>query len=328
MLSLITVKIQNIGNEGINKQVSYDQSALPGFKIAGSTVVKVDIVAASNEYLQSGVQLSRLAENTYVFAPIILDKSDYFVLKILAVHDESASPHLEAIGKIAGAQKTTVTATPVNEQSGYFSKALAGNATVQAARIIFYLFGGIAALIAIAFGITELSDYFSEKKRRRHTKNFERSLKCAPNKAQKCILDIYVELGEVVIVRLNQLLGNSEEVKREFEAFKARKQMSPSKWQHLGINQDAHVFMINDLLDSDIIGRLLENEVILDKDGVVSVNASAMEAARNFETLLLGVIPDKILFARGAGSGEPLGTESASPTPEDLKVAGTPTSHE
>ena len=53
MLTLISVKVENAGNAGITIQSSYDDNYLPGGRIDGGKIIKADILAASNGYLQA-----------------------------------------------------------------------------------------------------------------------------------------------------------------------------------------------------------------------------------------------------------------------------------
>lgn len=302
MLSLLTVKVQNIGNEGINKQVSYDHAALPGFRISNSTIARVDTLDASNEYLSRGLQLSRVSRNEFSFAPIIIDKGDFFVLKFLVVHDESAEPRLEAIGKIANAPATIIAGLPSNDKVGFMSRALGGSLAVQAARLIIYLVGGLVVFGLMIAGIAWLIEVITDRKRCQHVKNFERSLSREPNKAERYILDLYIKYGASAIVNVNQLLANPTELNREFDSYQTRKKSRSSRWKRrITGNGDFGEFHV--IADHDFFEKLLENEVLVEAGGKVSPNTAAGELGRTFETFLLGVIPEEMLRIKGEAHG-------------------------
>jgi len=314
MLSLITIRVQNIGNAGISKQISYDPSALPGFRITGSTIAKVDILIASNDYLATNLQLSRISRNEYTFLPIIIDKGDFFVLKFLAVHDETTTPRLESLGKISG-KKTILAATIPNHHEGGFieevknftESVLSGSITVQAARIVVYPIGVLILLLATVIISAEANDRITKRKRRKHVTNFELTLGAAPDNAQKCLFDLYVEFGESAIVNLNRLLSKPEEVSSEVQRYKARSAMGKSHWKSRIVGRRG-LEQLSGFVDTDLFGRLLRHGILVESPGQVMINPIAIETGQRLETFLSAIIPERMRKLKNDAQGKK-GTE-------------------
>jgi len=112
-LSLITLKVENAGHAGISKQLSFDESSLPGFKVANAKIVKADIISSGSEYISANFQLSQKTENEFTFGPCIIDEADFVIIKILALHGESLNPTVSSFGKVAGSARIDV----INEPS-------------------------------------------------------------------------------------------------------------------------------------------------------------------------------------------------------------------
>ena len=314
MLTLISIKVENAGNAGITKQSSYDDSFLPGGKIGGGKIIKIDLLAASNGYLTNAVQISKRLDNEFVFSKVILDKGDFFVVKFLVLHPDNAKPQLESFGKIADAPAIDIATIPdATDQRGFFVRAVSGEVGVQATRLAIYMFGGIVFLGISVGSIAALLSKYQTKKRKRHVKHFENSLGAKPTKAQKHILDLYERCGEDEIVRLNQLLCNQKELEYSLRKHEVEK----ADWNERNLNPH--------LSPPVRVSSLLESKVITEEGGKISIDACAQETSRSFETFLLGVIPKKMLRCRSQNRVEPFGTESNPMIdPESQKATSSP----
>jgi hypothetical protein len=309
-LTLLTVRIQNVGNAGLSKQSSFDESFLPGLRVTQSKVVKVDILSASNEYLLRGLKLSRISDNEFAFGPCIMDKGDFFLLKLLVLHSETSKPRVESFGKIAGSGKIEVIpASTPSDQRGFFAIALFGGLAVQAFRVLIYVLAFMVFSVTLVGIISLISTALAKAKRKKHVKLFERSLRVRPAKQARSILDLYQRSGPEQIVRLNGLLSNSDQLKAEVERYRKR---SKTSFELRTRPVDLDSFDIaNEIVPMSLdVGYLLDTKIILEKDGEIVVDNSAMAAAREFEAFLLHQIPERILRARGQTKPEPYGTES------------------
>jgi hypothetical protein len=299
MLTVISIKVENIGSAGI-KEDSYDDAFLPGGRITGSKIIRVDVIAASNNYLTNAVQILRRQENEFILNKVILDRGDFFILKFLVLHSDNMKPELESFGKVADAPNIDINALPIaTDKRGFFMKAVSGEIGVQATRIVIYMFGGLVLSVAIIFSLTGITNFFRTKRRKRHIKNYERSLSAKPTKAEKHILNLYERCGEDEIVRLNQLLCNPKELEYSLQKHKLAK----DDWNERNVNWH--------ISPPVRVSGLLENNVVSQKNNQISVDPVALETARNFETFLLGVIPKRIMRCRGQKRVESYGTESS-----------------
>ncbi|MFH1527926.1 MAG: hypothetical protein ABIG69_14945, partial [Bacteroidota bacterium] len=88
-LRIFNIKVLNNGDINILKNY-YDSASPLGIKIANGEIVDQPyIVSASNDYLKNTVQLIRKNNDQLLFNEFILDKSEYFVIKLLVLHKES-----------------------------------------------------------------------------------------------------------------------------------------------------------------------------------------------------------------------------------------------
>jgi hypothetical protein len=159
-------------------------------------------------------------------------------------------------------------------------------------------------------------------------KRFKSSLVSKPTKAEEYIFNIYLHMGEVAIVRFNEMFNEPEILKKGFLRYKFAKKQG--RLREIPENNLAFFTHEYDLgMRAAEFQKMLDIEMIYEKDGQVSANNSAVETAKNFENFLLGIIPSKIIRARSQKHSEPYGTESSSVVAAgSVKAVNAPEGHE
>ena len=121
------------------------------------------------------------------------------------------------------------------------------------------------------------------------------------------IVDIYKASGAEGIVRLNELLSDSDSVARAVQIYRK----IPATAMHRASGRiTVEEFDIGDGFLSVDVGRLMKEQIIQEADDTFTVDPAALTAAREFEEFLLHHDPEKVLSARGKRQKEPYGTDA------------------
>lgn len=312
-LTLITVRIENVGNAGISKQTSFDESYLPGLKVPDSKIVRADILTANNDYLKNALQLTRTSDNEFTLGPSIFDKNDFVVIKLLVLHSEALQPQLQSFGKVAGCPPIEVIpAATVEDKRGFFTRALEGELTIQGFRLITYFAGFLALVFIVGAIISYCSDLVETGRRKRHIKLFQRSLGSEPQTRQhQTILALYLESGARSIVRLKEVFSNSE-LLRAYHGKTSGAATSQQIFDPLWREDLFHRGTV-DTSSSVGTGKIIADYTTLEQDGSVIVDPVAIEVVRRFEEFLVHQVPEEVFQARRQTQTVPFGTESTSP---------------
>jgi hypothetical protein len=304
-LTLITLRIENSGNAGISKQTSFDELFLPGIRVSNSKVVKADILSASSDYLARGFNLKQISDGEFTFGPCIMDKGEFVVIKMLALHSEAVRPALTGFGKVANnARIDVITMASDGDKTGFFTRALAGDLATQAVRLIAYFLAFVLLLISIGSFIAFSSKSIQKVRRKRHVSLFRRTLSAESEKKQhEAVFDLYLKSGTGAVVRLNELFSNSELLRAELDMSRRSLELPSREIAHRGyveFDMEAHVQIM-------AILRAYTNR---NDDGTITIDSDALEATRSFEAFLVHQVPEQVFGARRQTQGVPFGTES------------------
>lgn len=101
-LTLLTIRIENIGNANIKETDYYSGSAF-GFKLINAELAEPPtLIDASNEFLFDNIRLRSDSINKILINKIPLDKSQSFTIKLLAIVKGNAIPGISPFGYISG----------------------------------------------------------------------------------------------------------------------------------------------------------------------------------------------------------------------------------
>ncbi|SDR66220.1 hypothetical protein [Christiangramia echinicola] len=101
-LTLLTVRIENSGNEDITENDYYSES-LFGFKLSNADLAEAPVlIDASNEFLLENIKVNSDSINQIYINKVPIDKSESFTIKILAIVANKSVPKISPIGYISG----------------------------------------------------------------------------------------------------------------------------------------------------------------------------------------------------------------------------------
>lgn len=165
-LRIYTVKIINNGDENIIKEF-YDINEPLGIKISSGKIIEVpQIIQTSNDYIKRNLKVTNYQKDKISFSQVIIESGEYFMVKLLVLHNKETTPNIISFGKIAG-QKiiSVVNAIDVKDETSFWSKTYFGNIWVQLLRLLSYFIIGVLIILFIVF-VSERIDIYRDKKRR------------------------------------------------------------------------------------------------------------------------------------------------------------------
>lgn len=173
-LRVINVRVKNTGDIDILKNY-YDEKDPIGFVVSnGGLIEKPIIIAASNPYLRTNLTIFNTI-NKVTFSSVILEKGEYFDVKILLLHPKRTKPSLLATGKIAGIRKIKVLEYQTKEKRTFWNIVFEGDIIIQITKSLIYGIILILAFFVVLFIVLGLQDYRSKLRRKKTIENFKRS---------------------------------------------------------------------------------------------------------------------------------------------------------
>ena len=212
-LRVISLRVKNVGNTNILKTF-YDNASPLGVQINDGYIVEnPEILETSNDYLKSNLKAIKLNDNTIKFTNVILDKNEFYEIKLLVLHELNQTPTLVSIGKVAGIKNIQIiNSSEVEADVPFFTKSFSGNIFVQLARGVAY-FIVIVLLIAASVGISEfISSKRKKRKKRKLIESFENSTGYKSKKIHDVIFDNFENDGLRMLKRKFSLLTDEEEL--------------------------------------------------------------------------------------------------------------------
>ncbi len=247
-LRVITVRIMNDSQKDILKG-HYDDAEPLGLRISTGRVIKSDLVIGSNPYLERQLVPRQYDDTTLVFPSVILEAQEYFVVKLLVLHDEGKQPDITPIGKIAGIRTIPVTDAYKKEASPPFlGQTFAGGVLVQVLRLLAYSVGMFFVLAVIIAPTSFLGGKMSERKKRKIVEEFKQTASLELRDKNEFFFRTYVKGQGFLLLSMLSLISNpkalessfarhEEHVKRETHLVDARPPL-----EHYEMNQEEDIW--------------------------------------------------------------------------------------
>jgi hypothetical protein len=163
-LRIITFTISNNGQTTI-LQNQYDVTEPFGLELKDAQLVDAPRVVDSNsDYLLEKFLPTFIDSNMVEFQKVIFDRGKYISFELLLLHEKSATPLLEPIGKVAGINRLIVTRKQLgHETSTFWGTVLEGSIWIQLARFgLFLIF--IIFIVILLIGWENFSSYRRQRK--------------------------------------------------------------------------------------------------------------------------------------------------------------------
>ena len=206
-LNISTYRIQ-VGNKG-NANVSYydyDTGSF-GLKIINGTLLESPVLLeSSTEYIRAKfANNDSIVKTSFINIPkLALDVDDYFIVKLVILHESKDSPEFVPEGKISGQKAIAV--NPIQApQPNFWLTAFSGSILVQIMRLFAYLIAAIISLLLTAAIISYISDKVDKQKRKKFIKKLSKN-----GSISKSVKDEYINNGSDRIVDLYKVYQNSE----------------------------------------------------------------------------------------------------------------------
>lgn len=221
-LSVFLVRVINHGSANL-LAAHYDPRTPLGILVSGATLVKAEVVSSSSDYLSKAARVNLGAPNV-TFEPVILEPNQWFLVKLLLLHDADSLPQLESQGKIAGMQAIPVVPpVPASDAEGFWAKAFEGSAWTQLVRLVAYFFGFILCVTVIVLPALLASEMLERGKRRRLIHQFKAGTKLPIDPADEFVFDGFLWGGAFFIQNLLETAADPKKLNGQIRAFQEQK---------------------------------------------------------------------------------------------------------
>lgn len=225
-LSILVFKAINDGNESILNDF-YAPSSPLGFKILNGSLLNVELIDASNNYIKNNLEI-RSDSSHATFSPLIVDPNESFTIKSLILHPSDSIPDIESIGKIAKHNKVDVVDLNNEIEAGFFPRVWQGSFFIHVTRFILYVFTLIFSVVALIALIAIPSEKITTLKRERRVKKFkERNSKNLDNLNN--IFDYYIQRGSNNLLMYKSIVEQQEKLTKLVEIHSLQKSINSKK---------------------------------------------------------------------------------------------------
>lgn len=165
-LRIYTIKVINKGDQNVVNEF-YDINEPLGIKIDTGKIIEIpQIIETSNDYIKRNLKVIDYQKDKISFSQVIMESEEYFILKLLVLHNKETIPSVISFGKIAGQKNiSVVNAIDIKDVTSFWIKAYVGNIWIQLLRLLTYFFVGVLIIIFIYF-LSEQIDAYRDKERR------------------------------------------------------------------------------------------------------------------------------------------------------------------
>lgn len=273
-LRIINIRVKNTGTEDILKNF-YDDSDPLGLIIRDGTIIeKPNLINYSNDYLKNNLKLNRINSNKILFSNVILEHSEYFVLKFLVLHPRGKTPAFTAIGKVAGINKINVIdIQQPKDKKSFWSQVFSGDILVQAVRAILYFSIVVIIIGIIALIVEGVSDFKSKKKRERLIHNFKRLETYSYSKMDDAIFNRFITEGDYSIVKMKSLIRDEATLNRRYKKWIEKLKKKETEEEAI-LNKEVLIkpLFLNRRREWTVINEMLNDGIIIKDNNTLIIN--------------------------------------------------------
>jgi len=217
-LRIYNIKIINNGNTDILKTF-FDENEPLGISIQnGEIVEKPEVTETSSPYIQKNLKIFLKGHNKVEFSRIILERQEYFSIKILVLHKNELDPQLIPLGKIAGQKQIKlINASEVKIERPFLVETFGGNIWVQFTRFVAYVILMVTAFFLFFMIVEKMDDIKTLAKRKKNIKDFKEKKDYNHNKMNDAIFARYYNFGENGFIRMIRLMESQEYLMKSYK---------------------------------------------------------------------------------------------------------------
>ncbi|MCL6101918.1 MAG: hypothetical protein M1292_05425 [Bacteroidetes bacterium] len=217
-LSILTVKIENTSDLDILSNY-YDPHNPLGIEVENATIVeKPEIIDASTNYLKQNVEINQNDSlNFMTFSNVIIDKRQYFSVKILLLHKSNEKPIIKPIGKIAGIENIDVINLADVIKISFWNRLLQGSVGIHLLRFLIYIILLIIVLVLIFLPQSLIGEAIRTRKRKKLVLKYREGKKLESSEETDFLFDSYISKSKTYLTEVQRYFRNKEELKEELE---------------------------------------------------------------------------------------------------------------
>lgn len=204
-ISTYRIRVGNKGNDNLSFY-DYDTGSF-GLKIVNGTLLESPVLLeSSSEYVHTKFYSNdSIVGTSFINIPkLALDVDDYFILKLVILHETKVSPAFIPEGKISGQKSITV--NPIQTpQPDFWKTVFTGSPLVQIVRLFAYLMVAIMALVLTAVVIAYISDKVDRQKRKKLIKKLSKY-----GDISKVVKEDYINNGSSIIEEMYNVYQRPE----------------------------------------------------------------------------------------------------------------------
>jgi hypothetical protein len=280
-LTLMTLKVSNIGSEPVRK-ADYDDKDPLGFDISTGEIIKAELLRANKQYLTKNFSVtipSQTNATSALFSPVILEVGDAIWVKLLILHKEKTIPELKPIGTVAGAGDITLVGLSGREaEPSFLVQVTSGTIWVQLVRTCIYFFVFISAMFIVIVPIGLVLEFFDKQKRKRKAAKFRQTAKTKVRPEHEWVIKCYIDDGGYLIHKISILLAHPQRVYDYLDR----------KYVGFYVGQTPRHVRLH-----GIVSKLVEHKVVMRTDGQITIDESFREFLGDFSKFL-GITYDEI----------------------------------
>jgi hypothetical protein len=279
-LRIITIKIINNGKQHLFKEYLDNNDPLGLVISSGKIIEKPDLIQTSNDYLKRNIKLHNFTKNKLTFSQVILESAEFFVLKLLILHQKDEIPKINSFGKIAGQKNIeVVNSVDIKTEKTFLLNVYEGNIWTQLLRLLSYFLIGVL-IILIIVGISEKIDTIREKKRKiKMVREFKKIKSYNYTRMDDAIFDKYKLQGSYSLKHLQILLKNEKDLNENYSEL-SRELKSKEFRRHRRIDNTNLRFFYED--DWHLINDMISDGILYKENDKLSVNQPMKDTINKF----------------------------------------------
>ncbi|QSX37860.1 hypothetical protein [Shewanella sedimentimangrovi] len=213
-LSVLFLRIKNDGGAPILNGY-YDKNYPFNIILKEGKFLKVEQLGATNDYLRTAAQPKINTDKTISLPDVILEPSEGYTIKILALHSSGHGIKIDVVGKIAGTKKIELrTLNSAGSELSFWGGVFYGSIFVQLVRLPIYFVVFIFVLVSIVGPMVMASDAISTRKRKKVVEQYKVYSKDCLSNYHEVIFKEYIDLGLPALVEVKELLTDKRNWKR------------------------------------------------------------------------------------------------------------------
>jgi hypothetical protein len=284
-LRIYTVKIINNGDENIIKEF-YDSNEPLGIKISTGKIIEIpQIIQTSNDYIKRNLKVTDYQKDKISFSQVIIESGEFFIVKLLVLHNKGTTPKIISFGKIAGQKSiNVVNAIDVKDETSFWSKTYLGNIWIQLLRLISYFVIGVLIILCIFFISEQIDTYRDKKKRLKMISEFKNLKTYQYTRMDDAIFDRYKLKNSILFRKMKVLIEDEKNLnftyKELTEKFKSKEYRRFRKIDNTG--NLSHV----DPNDFYIITEMINDGIVFKENDILVINQAMKDTLNKFTNFL------------------------------------------